>query len=41
VYYSNALFEAQYLIQPSGMVEMLDDEPVAADLPGAVAQPIA
>jgi len=41
VYYSNALFEAQFVIQPSGMVEMLDDEPVAADLPGRIDQPVA
>ncbi|NJL27641.1 MAG: hypothetical protein HC897_06935 [Thermoanaerobaculia bacterium] len=33
VYYSNALFIASLTVQPSGMVNMLDDEPIAADLP--------
>jgi hypothetical protein len=41
LYYANALFEAQFVIQPSGMVEMLDDEPVAADLAGRIDQPVA
>jgi hypothetical protein len=31
--YSNALFTAEYAIAPTGMVEMLDDEPLLADLP--------
>jgi ankyrin repeat protein len=34
--YSNALFIANFSIQPTGMIEMLDDEPIAADLPGRV-----
>ena len=33
VFYSNALFTGSFRIQPSGMVEMLDDEPLAGDLP--------
>ena len=41
VFYSNALFIANFSVQPSGMIEMLEDEPVAADLPARVDQPIA
>lgn len=41
VFYSNALFIANFAIQPSGMIEMLDDEPIAADLPAKVDSPIA
>ena len=33
VAYGNALFIADYAVQRTGMVEMLDDEPIAADLP--------
>lgn len=40
VFYSNALFIANFAVQPSGMIEMLDDEPIAADLPVKVDQPI-
>lgn len=40
VFYSNALFEAQFSVQPSGMIEMLDDEPVAPDLNARVDAPI-
>ena len=29
VYYSNALFIANFAVQPSGMIEMLSDEPIA------------
>lgn len=36
VYYSNAIFITNYAIGPDGMVEMLDDEPVASDLPGRI-----
>ncbi len=39
--YSNALFIAHFSIQPSGMLEMLDDEPIAADLKTIVDVPIA
>ena len=41
VFYSNALFIANFAIQPGGMIEMLDDEPIAADLPVKVDSPIA
>jgi hypothetical protein len=41
VFYSNALFIANFAIQPSGMIEMLDDEPIAADLPTRVDAPVA
>lgn len=40
VFYSNALFIANFAVQPSGMIEMLDDEPIAADLPVKVEAPI-
>ena len=40
VFYSNALFIANFAIQPSGMIEMLDDEPIAAELPVRVDAPI-
>jgi hypothetical protein len=40
VFYSNALFIANFAVQPSGMIEMLDDEPIAVDLPSRVAAPI-
>ena len=40
VFYSNALFEAQFAVQPSGMIEMLDDDPIAIDLPTRVDAPI-
>lgn len=41
VFYSNALFIANFAVQPTGMIEMLDDEPIAADLPVKVESPIA
>jgi hypothetical protein len=40
VFYSNALFIANFAVQPSGMIEMLDDEPIAADLPVRVNCPV-
>jgi hypothetical protein len=40
VFYANALFIANFAIQPSGMIEMLDDEPIAAELPVRVDQPV-
>ncbi len=40
VFYSNALFIANFAVQPSGMIEMLDDEPIAADLPVKVDCPV-
>lgn len=41
VYYSNALFLANFAVQPGGMIEMVDDEPVATDLPSRVDAPVA
>lgn len=41
VFYSNALFIANFAVQPSGMIEMLDDEPIASDLTSKVDCPIA
>ena len=41
VFYSNALFIANFAVQPTGMIEMLDDEPIAGDLPIRVDAPIA
>lgn len=40
VFYSNALFTAKFAVQPSGMIEMLDDTPIAADLPVRVDVPV-
>nr|WP_321512335.1 hypothetical protein [uncultured Hyphomonas sp.] len=40
VWYSNALFVTNFAVQPTGMVEMLDDEPVAADLPIRISFPL-
>lgn len=33
VLYGNALFAARFSMQENGMIEMIDDEPIAADLP--------
>ena len=40
VFYSNALFIANFAVQTTGMIEMLDDEPIAADLPVKVDRPV-
>ncbi len=40
VFYSNALFIANFSVQPSGMIEMMDDEPIAADLPVRIKCPV-
>ena len=40
VFYSNAVFSADFLVAPTGMVEMLDDQPVTADLPAKIAAPL-
>jgi len=40
VYYSNALFIASFAVQPGGMIEMLNDDPIAADLPVKVDAPV-
>jgi hypothetical protein len=41
VFYSNALFFSNFAIQPTGMIEMTDDDPLAQDLPVRVDCPIA
>lgn len=41
VFYANALFLANFSVQPGGMIEMLNDEPVAGDLPIRVDAPVA
>ncbi len=38
--YSNALFIAHYTVQKTGMVNMNDDDPIAADLPILINAPI-
>lgn len=40
VCYSNAHFFADFRVQPSGMVEMVDDTPLVADLPASVDAPL-
>lgn len=40
VYYSNAVFLAEFKIMPSGMVEMMDDEPILSDLPAKIDAPL-
>ena len=40
VFYSNALFIANFAVQPTGMIEMLDDDPLMADLPVRVDCPV-
>jgi len=40
VYYSNAIFFADFLVHLSGMVEMVDDTPIAADLDDKVEAPL-
>ncbi|HEU4839481.1 MAG TPA: hypothetical protein VFS88_08745 [Micavibrio sp.] len=40
VFYSNALFIANFAVQPGGMIEMLDDDPIAADLSVKVSAPV-
>jgi hypothetical protein len=40
VFYSNALFIANFAVQPSGMIEMIDDQPIAGDLPVRIEVPV-
>lgn len=40
VFYSNALFIANFSVQPNGMIEMLNDEPIAGDLSSSINRPI-
>jgi ankyrin repeat protein len=41
VYYGRALFFADFVIKPSGMIEMLTDQPVLTDLPEVIEAMIA
>lgn len=41
VFYSNAAFGANFSVAPSGMIEMVDDDPIAADLPIRIHAPLA
>ncbi len=40
VFYSNALFLATFSVEQTGMIHMLDDQPLAQDLPVRVEAPI-
>lgn len=40
LFYSNAILVADYKVSPCGLVEIVDDEPVAADLPRKLYLPI-
>lgn len=40
VFYSNALFLATFSVEQTGMIHMLDDQPLAQDLPTKVDAPI-
>ena len=40
VFYSNALLLSNFAVQPSGMIEMLEDDPLMTDLPVRVDQPV-
>lgn len=40
VFYSTALFIANFAVQPSGMIEMLNDDPVVPELPVRVDVPV-
>lgn len=41
ILYSNAMFIANFAVHIEGMVEMLDDEPIAADMLFKIDAPIA
>jgi len=40
VYYADAVFVSNFLLHPTGMVEMLEDEPLANDLGATIAMPL-
>lgn len=40
IHYSNAVFLADVLVYPTGMVEMIEDEPLLGDLPCRVSAPL-
>jgi hypothetical protein len=39
VFYSNGIFSAQFAVHPGGPVEMLDDQPLAGELPCSIKVP--
>jgi len=41
IFYSNAAFVGDFVVQPSGMIEMKGDFPVIADLPHKISAPLA
>lgn len=41
VFYSNAMFIANFSVQETGLIEMMDDELISGDLPARVDAPIA
>lgn len=41
IFYSNAVFVADFLVEKTGMVEMQDDSPVLVDLPVKIDAPLA
>ncbi len=41
MHYSNALFYTDFLVWPTGMMEMVDDQPILGDLPCQVTAPLA
>lgn len=41
LYYSNAIFIANFKVMPDGKVEMTNDEPIAGDLPFKIDAPLA
>jgi hypothetical protein len=40
VFYSNALFLSNFAVQPSGMIEMMEDDPLVTDLTSRVDVPL-
>ena len=40
VYYSNAVFFSNFIVQPSGMIEMISDAPILTNLPAGVDAPV-
>lgn len=40
VYYANALFFADFCVQPRGMIEMIDDTPLVGNLPSRIDAPL-
>ena len=41
IYYSNAIFDARFAVYPTGMIEMIGDQPILADLPVKIHAPVA